>query len=263
MSITTVGEHLIHYEALGRGQPVIFIHGWLGSWRYWWSSMQGLSAHCRSFALDLWGFGDSSKPVDKYSLDDYTELLDQFIDRLGIAVPVVLVGHALGASVALRYAVKRSDMVSRLATVALPINGNHLDARLAEGNASDVASRVLRRGDNYPEVESELRKTDPTALTHLVTELSELDFARDVSLVECPLLMVFGAEDPIVRPPNGSLPHLRDAGDQRAYVSFDTCSHFPMLEEAARFNRLILEFLRAKDNLSDLAPKEYWQRRTH
>ncbi|MFW6183111.1 MAG: alpha/beta fold hydrolase, partial [Chloroflexota bacterium] len=59
MSITTVGEHLIHYEALGRGQPVIFIHGWLGSWRYWWSSMQGLSAHCRTFALDLWGFGDS------------------------------------------------------------------------------------------------------------------------------------------------------------------------------------------------------------
>ena len=69
MSITTVGNHLIHYEVLGRGKPLIFIHGWLGSWRYWWPSMQAMSSQYRSFAFDLWGFGDSSKAPEQYTID--------------------------------------------------------------------------------------------------------------------------------------------------------------------------------------------------
>ncbi|MCK7519753.1 MAG: hypothetical protein MZV64_19525 [Ignavibacteriales bacterium] len=31
---------IVHYEVLGRGRPVIFLHGWVGSWKYWIASMQ-------------------------------------------------------------------------------------------------------------------------------------------------------------------------------------------------------------------------------
>jgi 3-oxoadipate enol-lactonase len=83
MSITTVGARIIHYEALGRGEPLIFVHGWLGSWRYWWPSMQSLSTHYRTFALDLWGFGDSSKDPRAYNLDAYAKMLDEFVETAG------------------------------------------------------------------------------------------------------------------------------------------------------------------------------------
>jgi pimeloyl-ACP methyl ester carboxylesterase len=263
MSITTVGSNLIHYEAVGRGQPLIFIHGWLGSWRYWWPSMQGLSAHYRTFALDLWGFGDSSKATDMYSLSNYVSLLDSFIDRLGVAVPVALIGHSLGAAVAVRYAAERPEHVSRVATVSLPITGRHLNAPLAQSDTAALAERVFARTEKHPEVEGEMRKTDPAALSSLAGEFSQANFIADLSQIQCPLLLVFGNHDPIVEQPNGDLEGFIQPAGNRAYVTFDACSHFPMLEEKAKFNRLILEFLRSEENVANLAPKDYWQRRTY
>ena len=137
MSITTVNNRLIHYEALGRGEPLIFVHGWLGSWRYWWPSMQALSTQHRTFAFDLWGFGDSSKEQQMYSLDTYVSMLDQFMGHLGIRPPISLVGHALGGVVALRFANRHPDRVKRLVTVALPIMGSYINERLKTMNAGN------------------------------------------------------------------------------------------------------------------------------
>jgi pimeloyl-ACP methyl ester carboxylesterase len=263
MSITTIGDHLIHYEALGRGEPLIFIHGWLGSWRYWWPSMQALSTHYRVFAFDLWGYGDSSKAVEKYTFAEYVAMLDNFVERLGILRPVTVVGHALGAAVGLRYAAHQPEAVKRLATVALPIQGEYINSRLIDSDSSSVLERVLGRQNSFPEVESELRKTDDLAMNQVAQEMVAYDFAGELEDTSFPVLLLFGDDDPVIEQPSGAYAHFRQPRENRAYVSFPACNHFPMLEEKAQFNRLILEFLRADSDLSDLSPKEYWQRRTH
>lgn len=263
MSITTIGPHLVHYEALGRGQPVIFIHGWFGSWRYWWPAMQALSTHHRTFALDLWGFGDSTKAANRYSLADNVTLLQEFVDRLGIAAPAVLVGHGVGAAVALRYALRHPQRVVRLAAVAMPIQGDYLNSHLFEGEESDsTLRRIAGKGNQFPEVELELHKTDPAAVSALTDEVKVSDFAPELAQLSCPLLLLFGAEDSLVRQPNGASAGLLAAGENWASIVLDSCNHFPMLEETAKFNRLLLEFTREGD-LDGLAPKEYWRRRTH
>ena len=81
MSALIVEDEVVHYEVLGRGRPLIFLHGWLGSWRYWIPTMQALSSEYRTYALDLWGFGDSAKVGDRYSLDAQAELLARFMDQ--------------------------------------------------------------------------------------------------------------------------------------------------------------------------------------
>ena len=43
MSGVLVDGRLIHYESLGRGKPIVFLHGWLGSWRYWVPVMENLA----------------------------------------------------------------------------------------------------------------------------------------------------------------------------------------------------------------------------
>jgi pimeloyl-ACP methyl ester carboxylesterase len=257
MSITTVGDRLIHYETLGRGEPLIFLHGWLGSWRYWWPSMQALSTHYRTVALDLWGFGDSSKASDSYSLDDYVEMLEQFVDRLGIVRPVLLVGHGLGAAVALRYAVARPQAVKRLAAVALPVPACAPNQRLLDGDAAAVLARVLKV--SYPEVDTELRKIDPLAFSLVADEVYRADFSDDLREPPVPTLLVYGNADTMVHYPNG---HLAGPTHNRVVVTLEG-SHFPMLEDAPRFNRLILDFLRSESDLSDVSPKEFWQRRVN
>jgi pimeloyl-ACP methyl ester carboxylesterase len=122
MSAITVDDELVHYEVLGRGKPIILIHGWLGSWRYWVPTMQQLSTKYRCYALDLWGFGDSGKDPKRYTFEQQLELLDKFVDRMGMP-KVVLVGHGLGAAVAARFAVKpeTAHKVHRMLLIAPPL----------------------------------------------------------------------------------------------------------------------------------------------
>ncbi len=120
MSATTIENDLVHYEVLGRGRPVILVHGWLSSWRYWIPTMQQLSMKYRTYALDLWGYGDSGKDPARCSLDAHVRLLDAFLEKLGIG-KVALVGHSLGGAVVIRYALQHPDKVARLMTISAPL----------------------------------------------------------------------------------------------------------------------------------------------
>src|SRR5512141_2660866 len=103
MSAILFEQEIIHYEVLGRGRPILFLHGWVGSWRYWIPVMQATSISFRTYALDLWGFGDSTKNARRYSLNEQIHLLDGFLEQLGIA-RLAVVGHGLGAILGLAYA---------------------------------------------------------------------------------------------------------------------------------------------------------------
>ena len=117
MSAITIENDLVHYEALGRGRPVILIHGWLGSWRYWVPAMRQLSGSYRTYALDLWGFGDSGRDKTRYDFDSHVKLLGQFMDKMGIE-KAALIGHDLGAAISTRFARENKDRVPRLLTVS-------------------------------------------------------------------------------------------------------------------------------------------------
>jgi pimeloyl-ACP methyl ester carboxylesterase len=147
MSAITVDDELVHYEVLGRGKPVILVHGWLGSWRYWVPTMQQLAMKYRCYALDLWGFGDSGKDPTRYTFDKQIDLLDRFIERMGIP-KVVLVGHGLGASIVARFAAKSdtAEKVHRMLLVCPPL----IDFAPSEGYralTTNTAVTVARRGD--------------------------------------------------------------------------------------------------------------------
>ncbi len=120
MSAITIENELVHYEVLGRGRPVILVHGWLGSWRYWVPAMRQLAGKYRTYAVDLWGFGDSGRNADFYKFDAEVKLLGEFMDRLGIN-KAALVGHDLGASVAARYALQHPERVPKLMVIAPPL----------------------------------------------------------------------------------------------------------------------------------------------
>lgn len=260
MSITTIGNHLIHYEVLGRGQPLLFIHGWLGSWRYWWPSMQAMSSQNRSFAFDLWGFGDSSKAPGLYTIDDCVSMIDQFIDQLGVARPVYIIGHSLGAAIGLRYTLKHPDNVEKLVAISLPVTGSYINNKVQTADL-DTTIKTLGKANSFPEIDSEIRKVDQTAFSKLINEVANSNYVTDLAESPRPMLLLYGDQDPIISSPNGEHDYLTETGNNRYFVKMD-CSHFPMLQEKTKFNRLLLDFFLAGNDLTQLAPKEYWSRRT-
>ena len=116
MSALVINEGLVHYESFGRGSPILFLHGWLGSWHYWMQTMESLAVDYRVYALDLWGFGDSDKSEKRFTLDQYVALLEGFVTHLGLE-ETVIVGHSLGAIVAIEYAVKNGMPVNKIMAV--------------------------------------------------------------------------------------------------------------------------------------------------
>src|SRR5260221_3648155 len=172
MSAITLENDLVHYEVLGRGRPVIFVHGWLGSWRYWVPAMQQLSAKYRTYALDLWGFGDSGRNAKNYDFKAQVELLHEFMEKLGIT-KAALVGHSLGAAICLRYASLYPDRAPRLALISAPLfDLGGLDDALTVDNAAKPAV-ANNAGSSPVEVTSSANAASPTTTNPATTPAAQ------------------------------------------------------------------------------------------
>lgn len=263
MSAIIIENGLVHYEAIGRGRPVILLHGWLGSWRYWMPTMDDLSERCRAYALDLWGFGDSDRRQDGYSLPSYVTLLQQFMDGLGIA-RAPLVGHALGGIVALRLAAQMPERVEQVMAVSTPLASSALARPLLEysNHNNNWVERTLgrRQAAGYPEVGQEWRKADGAAIVSSIRAVAEEDLRQDLRTLSVPTLLVYGKNDPLVSPPEEEA--LEQFDRHIRVICLDGSYHFPMLDEMNKFNRLLRHFLEVKGDLEALELKEEWRRRT-
>jgi pimeloyl-ACP methyl ester carboxylesterase len=263
MSAVVIDGGLVHYEAFGRGKPVLFLHGWLGSWRYWMATMETISDKYRTYALDLWGFGDSDKSKPRYQISDYVALINNFTENMGIR-EAPIVGHALGASVALEYTARYPDRVQKVMTVSLPITPDSISRRLVESSSGSVFSKMLRwRQTMHKEVEKEAQKTGDGVVSASVQSAAEIDVLSRLQLIgqsNSLMLAVYGERDDMIDPTparelNGDWRNIRPIGLAES-------KHFPMLEEAAKFNRLLHDFLDVQDDLSVLELKDEWRRRT-
>lgn len=261
MSALVIEGAVVHYEYFGRGRPLIFIHGWLGSWRYWVPAMDALSDEYRVYAFDLWGFGDSDKSRHQYSVDSYVHLLHSFIEELGVFGPIPLVGHALGATVAVSFALEHPDQVDRVMAVSLPLSKDMINQRFLLSGASSIFNRVLGRSPTagYEDVEQEANRAAPDAITESVESVMNLDLRPRLPSIGLPLLLLQGENDSVVAPaaPGG----LDDLGDCVHLLSMPDARHFPMLDRSSQFNRLLLDFLTLDGDIAALELKDEWQRR--
>lgn len=102
--------------SLGSGrQTIVFLHGFLASSRYWRKNQKELAKRYSTLAVDLLGFGRSPKPKDSsYDYDDHLSALHHTLEAQKVDTPMILVGHSMGALLALRYASKHPDKVASL-----------------------------------------------------------------------------------------------------------------------------------------------------
>jgi pimeloyl-ACP methyl ester carboxylesterase len=113
---------ILHYEISGQGKTVVLLHGFMASSRYWHRVVAMLSKRYRVVAIDLLGFGDSPKPgCSRYDYTAHIESIDATLTAIGIRQRFVLVGHSMGALIALRYARLHAERVSRLVLANMPI----------------------------------------------------------------------------------------------------------------------------------------------
>ncbi|QQE65399.1 alpha/beta hydrolase [Leptolyngbya sp. BL0902] len=130
--------------------PILLIHGFGANLNQWRHNLPVLSAVAPVYAIDLLGFGDAEKAAANYGATLWAEQGADFIQQV-IGQPVNLVGHSLGALVALTMARRHPDWVRQLLMVTVPTPASREDlvadwvADLARTVESLVASPLLLR----------------------------------------------------------------------------------------------------------------------
>lgn len=113
---------VLEYSLFGDpGRPVVlFLHGITGSRNYFLKKVRRLARHYRLLLLDLPGFGESAKPRTAYTMDFYLDTVRNTVEAAGCHhEPIHIVGHSLGATIALEYAVRYSEHVDRIVCLGL------------------------------------------------------------------------------------------------------------------------------------------------
>lgn len=271
MSAIHLDNRLVHYEVFGRGQPIIFLHSWVGSWRYWVPTMDLASERYRAYALDFWGFGESDRRGVQFTVSSYADMVLNFMDEMGIA-QANLVGHGLGGMVAIRAARERADRFIKLMTVNTPLYGQVLAPHvksggfaklLGRGNASNVWSRLVRQipiAD--PDVQQEIYEDTDSLSEEVVASVQEslldTDLRPALQKLEVPLLATYSERDALVNPEHAAW--LNDLTDRPIQLlTLPRANHFPFLEQSNIFTRLLMDFLRSQGTPVEI--KEEWRRR--
>jgi pimeloyl-ACP methyl ester carboxylesterase len=109
---------LLSLDVAGAGDPLVLLHGLATDRHIWGTVVPALARRRRVITVDLPGFGESSPVGDGFELDEVADRIARGIASHRIRGPFELVGHSLGAGVALTLAVARPRLVSRLVLVA-------------------------------------------------------------------------------------------------------------------------------------------------
>lgn len=259
MSAILLEGGMVHYEVIGRGRPIIFVHGWVGSWRYWIPALQAASTSYRAYAVDLWGFGETAHETDRYGVDRQIELLDRFLNEMGIG-RVALVGHGLGAVVSLLYAARLPHIVDRVMAISCPLEFNSMNQRLRTAAPAELADWLLAHNPDGEAARVDAAKADPKALAASFESPESFNLGSRFYMGKTPVLLVYGQTDPAISVPQFD-PLLMPEMLHSIYL--DQSGHFPMLDETQRFNRLLTDWLALESGVSprDLQLKEEWRRR--
>jgi pimeloyl-ACP methyl ester carboxylesterase len=268
-------SHELSYVDSGSGPVVLFIHGILGSQRQWAHLVDRMDDEHRVLVPDLFGHGESAKPLGDYSLSAHAAAMRDLLDHLGIE-RVTLVGHSLGGGIAMQFLYLFPERVYRLVLVASGGLGREVNLILRSATlpgaeqvlsvlaSAPVLSRVEALGRGASKVgwrpgadigaiwrgftslgDRESRRAF-LATTRAVIDIGGQSISAHDHLegvLPVPTLIVWGSKDRMI-PAWHALSVQRAVPDCRVEL-FEGAGHFPHLDDPDRFALVLREFIAA------------------
>lgn len=259
-------DGVLHYVERGAGEPLVLVHGLGASVFTFRRNLERLAQSFRVIAVDLVGFGGSSRAARDYSQEAHARRLIELMDALGIE-RAHLLGHSMGGAVVLRLAARWPERVLRLVLVA-PASPDMMRAGAALTSllrpffplfgllyhSRRFRTMTLRSGFHDPgQMTDEVLEGywGPARVRGHLEALSRLmaDRRRDPSVdlrsVTVPTLILWGASDTWLRPEQGER-LARELPDARLVVLPDA-GHLLPEERPERFCALVEAFLAGRD----------------
>ncbi len=191
----------LYYEMHGAGQPLILVHGGLGTVQMMAEMIPFLAEKRQLIAVELQGHGHTADVDRPFSYEQMADDIAALIHHLGIE-KADLAGYSLGGGVALRTAIRHADAVRKLVVISAPHTRNGWYPEILAGQAA-VSGELARTwvgspmqqayASVAPEPENWPRLADKTGQLLL----QDYDWSADVAAMGVPTLILLGDADSV------------------------------------------------------------------
>lgn len=267
------GLTIVH-TAMGDGSPVVFIHG-LGSYIPAWNkNLLPLSKHFRCIAIDLPGYGKSSKSLHPGTMDYYAEVVIKLMDKLGIN-KFNICGHSMGGVIAFKLAIEFPERVDKLFLSApggaetysedekLLVENFISTDRMINNDDIQIRNNVLVNFHHFP-LDAQFMISDRIAIrkagefplhaeiiARSASGVINSDVPFRLSGVKSKTMIIFGDNDKMipnrfVHPeltPQKMIDTFKQNIQSVNIKIYPECGHFPQFEHPEIFNRDLIEFI--------------------
>lgn len=260
-----LGDIQINYHDQGEGRPVILLHGsgaGVTAWANWRNAIPLLSEFRRVLAPDLVGFGYTKEP-ENYSythMDTWVSQIIRFMDALDIE-KADLIGNSFGGSLSLALAVRYPERIGRMVLMGsggqpFTVSENLMKLwgykpsieamkeilsimAYDQSIATDELAEMRFKATDRPGFQERFERVFPPPYQRWADKQVVAD--EDLAALEHEVLIIHGRDDRVV-PVDVSEQLFRKIKHAQMHL-FGCCGHWTQIEQSARFNSLVLQFL--------------------
>lgn len=254
-------SYLIKEATEKNDKTILFIHGFPFNKDSWKAQLEALPDNITGIAIDVRGHGLSTSGHGFFSIDVFAKDLRVFVEKLQLK-NIILCGVSMGGYIALR---AYELFPEKIIGLILSDTHHEADTNAAKQKRFDSIQAILQHGrrpfsigfasnvfaektiEEQPEliefIKNSIRKNSVHSICATLLALASRTDSTDIlPQINVPTLIVRGAEDKIT--PKDLMIDLHLAIAQSQYVEIAHCGHLPNLENSAKFNELIANFIR-------------------
>ena len=259
----------IYYEDHGKGQPIVLVHGWMCSSKFWQKNAPELAEEFRVVTLDLRGHGNSSKTLSGHTIAQYGRDVRAVVERLGLR-NFALGGWSMGGPVVLSY-YQQFGKDGRIKALVLvdsdpfpfspagwnnhPLHNYSYNAMnatflaLASDPRKFATAFTFRMFKQKPSdsdadwVVAELMKTPPWIGIAIYSDFVMSDYAQTLPAVKIPLL-VFAANSGVFPEGIAQGKTLASMAPHATFVPIEGGGHLLFYEQPQKFNATLAGFVK-------------------
>lgn len=255
------------YVQMGRGEPLVLLHGGVADSRYWQDEIVSFSKNYNVVAWDAPGCGISDDPPKNFSLADYAHALAGILDHLGIDH-----AHIAGISFGGGLAIAFYELYPHIPQTLILISAY---AGWAGSLPKDEVARRVRHGKEQAEMDREsvseawlpslfsssateelkqkvksiIKGFHPEGMLVMLEAFAEADLQDVLPRISVPTLLLYGKKD--VRSPIHVAKELNALIPSSELVIFPGVGHLVNMEAPRKFATQVEKFLTEHDQMRD------------